>query len=73
MQLKTHLIYYLISCLIFVIYTLLHIEKERKETGKGRAKGQTVKEEREPGQRLVLSVILHASSFSPSLFPSLMW
>ena len=29
MQLKTYLIYYLISCLIFVIYTLLHIEKEK--------------------------------------------
>ena len=66
MKFNTYLIYYLISCLIFVIYTLLYIEKERKQTGKGRANGQTVQEDGEPGQRLVLSVILTASSSSPS-------
>ena len=37
---------------LYYIYTLLYIEKERKQTGNGSAKGQTNQEEREPGQRL---------------------
>ena len=35
-----------------MLYTLLYIEKKQKQTWKGRAKGQTNQEEREPGQRL---------------------
>ena len=37
---------------LYYIYTLLYIEKERKQTGNGSAKSQTNQEEREPGQRL---------------------
>ena len=38
MWLNTYLIYYLISCLIFVIYTLLYIEEKQKQAeGKGSA------------------------------------
>ena len=38
--------HYLISCLSLLYYTLLYIEKEQKQAGKGR------QEEREPWQRL---------------------
>lgn len=38
MWINTYLIYYLISCIIFVIYTLLYIEeKQKQEEGKGSA------------------------------------
>ena len=38
MWINTYLIYYLISCLIFVIYTLLYIEEKQKQAeGKGSA------------------------------------
>ena len=44
MWITTYLIYYLISCLIFVIYTLLYIEEKQKQS--------EWKEEREPGRRM---------------------
>ena len=66
MRFNTYSIYYLISYLVFIVYTLLYIEEKQKQAGKGRAKGQTVQEEREPGQPLGLSVILPASSSSSS-------
>lgn len=65
MWFNTYLIYYLISCLIFVMSIPYYIEKEQKQAGKGRAKGQTTRKKENQG---IASTVCHPSRLVLVLF-----